>query len=99
MTDFWNNVLRPAERERLVDNIASHLCNAQQFIQVSGLIINLDFGLFKPNINFEKLLNSSLYFQDRAVTNFSKVHVDFGSQLKMKLGHYSKQPKKPLSHL
>ena len=47
MTDFWNNVLRPAERERLVDNIASHLCNAQQFIQVSGLLlINLKFGLF-----------------------------------------------------
>ena len=35
-TDFWKNVLKPAERERLVDNIASHLCNAQQFIQVGG---------------------------------------------------------------
>jgi len=69
VTDFWKNVLKPAERERLVDNIASHLCNAQQFIQ------------------------------DRAVTNFSKVHADFGSQLKVKLEHYRKQPKKPLAHL
>lgn len=68
-TDFWKNVLKPAERERLVDNIASHLCNAQQFIQ------------------------------DRAVTNFSKVHADFGSQLKGKLEHYRKQPKKPIAHL
>eukprot|EP00088_Acartia_fossae_P018757 TRINITY_DN2085_c0_g1_i11.p1 TRINITY_DN2085_c0_g1~~TRINITY_DN2085_c0_g1_i11.p1 ORF type:complete len:519 (+),score=128.42 TRINITY_DN2085_c0_g1_i11:32-1558(+) len=30
---FWRDVLNEEERERLVDNIASHLCNAQQFIQ------------------------------------------------------------------
>lgn len=30
---FWNKVLTEKERGRLVDNIASHLCNAQQFIQ------------------------------------------------------------------
>jgi hypothetical protein len=31
---FWRKVLREEERERLVDNIGSHLCNAQEFIQV-----------------------------------------------------------------
>jgi len=30
---FWRQVLSEEERERLVDNIGSHLCNAQQFIQ------------------------------------------------------------------
>ena len=39
VTDFWKNVLKAAERERLVDNIASHLCNAQQFIQVGSFEI------------------------------------------------------------
>ena len=48
MTDFWKNVLKPAERERLVDNIASHLCNAQQFIQVGSIGI-LDL----PHMTFE----------------------------------------------
>jgi hypothetical protein len=31
---FWRTVLNEEERERLVDNIASHMCNAQEFIQV-----------------------------------------------------------------
>ena len=48
VTDFWKNVLKPAERERLVDNIASHLCNAQQFIQVGSIGI-LDL----PHMTFE----------------------------------------------
>jgi len=30
---FWRQVLNEEERERLVDNIGSHLCNAQKFIQ------------------------------------------------------------------
>jgi len=30
---FWNNVLNADERQRLVDNIAGHLKNAQDFIQ------------------------------------------------------------------
>ena len=46
VTDFWKNVLKPAERERLVDNIASHLCNAQQFIQVGSIRI-LELKLHK----------------------------------------------------
>ena len=31
---FYNKVLCPKSRLRLCDNIASHLCNAQKFIQV-----------------------------------------------------------------
>jgi len=30
---FWNKVLTDKERDRLVDNIASHLCGAQEFLQ------------------------------------------------------------------
>lgn len=30
---FYREVLKEDERERLVDNIASHLCNAQEFLQ------------------------------------------------------------------
>ena len=32
---FYNKVLNEEEKFRLCDNIASHLCNAQPFIQVS----------------------------------------------------------------
>lgn len=31
---FFRKVLKQAERERLVDNIASHVVNAQDFLQV-----------------------------------------------------------------
>jgi len=31
---FWRNVLKPDERDRLVQNIADHLKNAADFIQV-----------------------------------------------------------------
>ena len=31
---FFREVLKEDEKERLVDNIASHLCNAQKFLQV-----------------------------------------------------------------
>ena len=33
VTDFWNKVLNEAERTRLVNNIASHLKDAKQFLQ------------------------------------------------------------------
>ena len=33
---FYNKVLNEEEKFRLCDNIASHLCNAQPFIQVSS---------------------------------------------------------------
>ena len=33
VTEFWNNVLTPAERDRLANNIGGHLANAQPFIQ------------------------------------------------------------------
>ena len=31
---FFRDVLNKDEKERLVDNIASHICNAQDFLQV-----------------------------------------------------------------
>jgi len=42
---FWNNVLNEEERERLVDNIGSHLCNAQKFIQERAI---RNFGSADP---------------------------------------------------
>lgn len=33
VTSFWNDVLTPDERERLVENIAGHLKDAEPFIQ------------------------------------------------------------------
>ena len=36
---FYNKVLGPQEKFRLCDNIASHLCNAQPFIQVKNFFI------------------------------------------------------------
>ena len=32
--NFFRQTLNKEERERLVDNMASHLCNAQNFLQV-----------------------------------------------------------------
>ena len=40
---FFREVLKEDEKERLVDNIASHLCNAQKFLQV---LISKAFLLF-----------------------------------------------------
>merc|ERR1712117_810845 len=34
---FYNNVLNKEEKFRLCDNIASHLCNAQPFIQARAI--------------------------------------------------------------
>ena len=34
---FFRNVLNQGEKERLVDNIASHVVNAQEFLQVSKI--------------------------------------------------------------
>jgi catalase len=34
---FFRNVLSDPEKERLVDNMGSHLANAQKFIQVTNL--------------------------------------------------------------
>ena len=42
---FWRDVLNDDQKERLVDNISGHLCNAQKFIQVkhSHNIISIHF--------------------------------------------------------
>lgn len=58
---FWTKVLSGAERCRLVENIAGHLKDAQEFLQ------------------------------QRAVTNFSKVHRDLGQQLRKALDAYKCQ--------
>jgi len=42
---FWRQVLSEAERERLVDNIGSHLCNAQEFLQERAI---KNFGSADP---------------------------------------------------
>ena len=48
VTDFWNNVLTPAERDRLANNIGGHLGNAQPFIQERAIgnfeKVDPDFG-------------------------------------------------------
>jgi catalase len=40
---FFRNVLSDPEKERLVDNMGSHLANAQKFIQVTKITQNI-FG-------------------------------------------------------
>jgi catalase len=42
-TFFWRNVLKPDEKERMVENIVSHLKNAAGFIQVFNC---LDFSVY-----------------------------------------------------
>nr|ABI64115.1 catalase [Azumapecten farreri]QFR39791.1 catalase [Azumapecten farreri] len=57
VTVFWNKVLKPEERQRLVENIAGHLKNAQEFIQRRTVHnftqVHPDFGG-----GIQKLLNS-----------------------------------------
>jgi len=53
VTDFWTKVLKADEKDRLVNNIAGHLINAQPFIQ------------------------------ERAISNFEKVHNDFGNGIRL----------------
>jgi catalase len=40
---FFRNILSDPEKERLVDNMGSHLANAQKFIQVPKITQNI-FG-------------------------------------------------------
>ncbi|XP_063402690.1 catalase-like [Mytilus trossulus] len=42
---FWRKVLNPAERQRLAENIAGHVCNASEFLQKR--VIN-NFGQADP---------------------------------------------------
>jgi hypothetical protein len=48
---FWRKVLKEEEKERLVDNIGSHLSNAQEFIQVRS---THHPGTLCPEIIFSK---------------------------------------------
>lgn len=52
VTQFWEHVLTPEERERLVQNIADNMKGAELFVQ------------------------------QKAILNFDKVHVDFGTKLR-----------------
>ena len=63
---FFREVLKEDEKERLVDNIASHLCNAQKFLQVS---ISKAFDMTPPqgktcelNLAYENLNSNCLLY-------------------------------------
>ena len=65
---FFREVLKEDEKERLVDNIASHLCNAQKFLQVS---ISKAFLLFDDFTRQNLLIISSM----RKSKQQSKFHI------------------------
>ncbi|XP_061176323.1 catalase-like [Saccostrea echinata] len=52
---FWNKVLKPEERDRLVENIGNHVINAQQFLQDRAV---KNFGQVDPE--FGKKLQAYL---------------------------------------
>ena len=54
---FYRDVLNEEEKERLVDNIASHLCNAQKFIQV----MFIDWKDLQNDFHCKRTVNK-LYF-------------------------------------
>ena len=64
---FYNKTLNAEERFRLCDNIASHLCAAQDFIQVYNLI------------NQSAL--DSKFIQERAIKNFGTADAEFGRKI------------------
>lgn len=57
---FFREVLDDGERERLVDNIASHLCNAQTFLQ-ERVVKNYS----QADPNFGKMLQERLNFYNK----------------------------------
>ena len=69
---FFREVLKEDEKERLVDNIASHLCNAQKFLQVS---ISTAFLLFEDFTRQNLLIKSFM----RKSKQQSKFHIITGS--------------------
>uniref|UniRef100_H2B639 Catalase n=1 Tax=Paracyclopina nana TaxID=565004 RepID=H2B639_PARNA len=63
---FFRNVLNKEERERLVDNIASHIVNAQDFLQERAIkqfgSADVNFGrMLRERINHYKNLNKTSY--------------------------------------
>jgi len=58
---FFREVLKEDEKERLVDNIASHLCNAQKFLQDRAV---KNFG--SADKTFGHMLSKRLEFYNKA---------------------------------
>lgn len=52
---FYRNVLTPAERERLTDNIANNLSNAQEFLQARAVT-----NFAAVDANYGKLIKAKL---------------------------------------
>ncbi|XP_052709633.1 catalase-like isoform X1 [Crassostrea angulata] len=63
---FWNQVLKPEERDRLVENIGNHLINTQKFIRDRAV---KNFGQADPE--FGRKLQAHL----DSVSNVSKINV------------------------
>jgi len=63
VTDFWNKVLTAEERERLCNNIGSHLVNAQPFIQERAIAnfekVHADYGA-KVRLAIKKVKSANL---------------------------------------
>lgn len=66
---FFREVLKEDEKERLVDNIASHLCNAQKFLQVS---ISKAFLLF-DDFTRQNLLIKSFMGKSKQQSKFHRI--------------------------
>ncbi|KAG8232510.1 hypothetical protein J437_LFUL012666 [Ladona fulva] len=67
--------MKAEERERLIENIVSHLKDASDFIQ---------------EISAYDHLKMILSFQERAVKNFSQVDSEFGKKLREGLSKFAK---------
>ena len=80
---FFREVLSQEERQRLVDNIASHLCNAQKFLQVPSTFFH--FVDVEEHITFDKII----LLQERAVKNFGNADKQFGQMLRTRLEFYA----------
>ena len=64
---FYNQVLNEEEKFRLCDNIASHLCNAQEFLQVRTTL---------------RIFLIDDHTQERAINNFSAADKEYGRKIK-----------------
>jgi len=65
---FWKKVLKEEERAALVDNIASHLCNAQEFIQQRAV---RNFGQADPE--YGRRLQERLNFYNQEIKKAAKL--------------------------
>ena len=84
---FFRNVLSPAERERLTDNIAGNLVNAQEFIQNRAIA---NFAAVSSYIILSiRLLFLFNYFQNYAIF-FLKADANYGKMIKSKVDKLKK---------